>query len=54
VADLSSFMCGPRECRPVIGGALVLKDAGHLTLAFATSLGPYLLRRVNALSAGWK
>ena len=54
MAGLTSFMCGPRTCPPVVGGALVLKDTNHLSLTFATTLGPYLLRRVDALSAGWK
>jgi hypothetical protein len=48
VIDLSSFMCSARLCFPVIGGALVRKDSGHLTSVFATTLGPYLLRAVDA------
>lgn len=47
--DLTPFFCSPRSCFPVIGGALVSKDAGHMTTAFSTSLGPYLLRAVDAL-----
>jgi hypothetical protein len=42
--DLSSFMCDRDYCFPVIGGALVIKDIGHLTRTFATTLGPYLDR----------
>ena len=42
--DLSDFMCTATLCPPVVGGALVLKDADHLTRAFSTTLGPYLLR----------
>jgi hypothetical protein len=53
VADLTSFMCEPSVCLPVVGGALVNKDATHLTRTFATTLGPYLLRRVNRLMRGW-
>jgi hypothetical protein len=46
VLDLSRFMCSPRLCFPVVGGALVRKDGGHLTRVFAATLGPYLLREV--------
>ena len=46
--DLTSFMCGPAHCYPVIGGALVIKDLGHLTRTFARTLGPYLWRAVRA------
>jgi SGNH domain (fused to AT3 domains) len=47
--DLTSFMCGPRLCYPVVGGLLVHKDVGHLTRDFSATLGPYLLRRLRAL-----
>lgn len=46
--DLTSFMCGPAHCYPVIGGALVIKDLGHLTRTFSRTLGPYLWRAVRA------
>jgi hypothetical protein len=49
VIDLTSFMCSQRLCLPVIGGALVHKDIDHLTQTFSASLGPYLLRKVEAL-----
>jgi len=45
--DLSDFMCTARLCPPVVGGALVLKDIDHLTRAFSTTLGPYLLRALG-------
>jgi hypothetical protein len=47
--DLTPFFCGPRVCPPVIGGALVHKDEGHMTTTYAQTLGPPLLRRVDAL-----
>jgi hypothetical protein len=47
VIDLTHFMCGRRRCFPVVGGALVHKDPTHLTRVFATTLGPYLLRRLK-------
>jgi SGNH domain-containing protein len=50
--DMTRFMCGRRWCFPVVGGALVRKDVGHLTRVFSESLGPFLLRRINRLSAG--
>jgi len=52
--DLTRFMCNERRCFAVVGGALVHKDQNHLTRVFATSLGPYLLRRLNRLSAKWR
>jgi hypothetical protein len=45
--DLSDFMCTATLCPPVVGGALVLRDADHLTRAFSTTLGPYLLRALG-------
>jgi hypothetical protein len=45
--DLSDFMCTATLCPPVVGGALVLKDADHLTRAFSATLGPYLLRALG-------
>jgi hypothetical protein len=50
--DLTSFMCGPRWCYPVVGGVLVHKDVGHLTRDFSASLGPYLLRDLGDMSRG--
>jgi hypothetical protein len=52
--DLTPFMCDSQLCYPVIGGALVHKDNGHLTRVFATTLGPFLLRDVNRLMASWR
>ncbi len=49
IADLTPLMCSRSSCFPVIGGALVNKDQSHLTTAFATTLGPYLVRRVDAV-----
>lgn len=47
VVDLTHFLCGRRRCFPVIGGVLVHKDVGHLTLLYARTLGPYLLRGIE-------
>ena len=49
VVSLDDVLCGPRTCRPVIGGALVYKDVHHFTRIFAATLGPILGRRLDAL-----
>lgn len=45
--DLTSYMCGVRLCRAVVGGVLVRKDDEHLTNIFSTTLGPYVLRAMR-------
>jgi hypothetical protein len=47
--DLTRFFCDDR-CYPVIGGALVARDANHLTGTFSTTLGPYVLRAFDRLT----
>jgi hypothetical protein len=47
--DLTHFMCDRTLCFPVVGGALVFKDLDHITAVFGATLGPYLLRRVEAI-----
>jgi hypothetical protein len=49
VADLTPFFCDRRHCFPVVGGVLVHKDRAHLTLLYAKTLGPYLLRAFERL-----
>ena len=49
VVDLRRIFCDARWCYPVIGGALVHKDTTHMSLTYGTTLGPYLLRAVDAL-----
>ena len=46
--DLTSFMCDERSCLPVVGGALVIKDIGHMTRTFSRTLGPFLGRAIDA------
>ena len=48
--DMTSFFCSSAKCFPVVGGALVYKDISHLTDVFASSLGPFLLRKIRALN----
>lgn len=47
LVDLSPFFCSAARCFPVIGGALVDKDHDHMTVAFATSLAPFLDHRLD-------
>jgi hypothetical protein len=54
VIDLKRFQCSKRQCFPVVGGVLVHKDIDHLTRLFAATLGPYLLRAFDRLSAHWR
>jgi hypothetical protein len=53
VADLATFFCRRKLCPPVAGGALVLRDVTHMTTTYSTTLGPYLLQRVNQLMKSW-
>lgn len=54
VVDLTRFFCSAKLCYPVIGGALVLRDVTHMTSVFSASLGPYLLKAVNAAMSSWR
>jgi SGNH domain (fused to AT3 domains) len=54
VIDLTPFMCSRKKCFPVVGGALVIRDVGHLTRTFSSSLGPYLGRAVTRIRAARK
>lgn len=51
--DLTRFFCDGRECFPVVGGVLVRRDNTHLTGLFSSTLGPFLLRAVDRLTARW-
>jgi hypothetical protein len=48
--DMTPFFCGGVRCYQVVGGALVYKDAEHITATFARTLGPFMLRRIAALA----
>jgi SGNH domain (fused to AT3 domains) len=54
VIDMTPFFCDAQLCPAVIGGVLVYRDATHLTRAYATSLGPYLLREIRKLVSSWQ
>ena len=45
--NLTRYFCDGRACFPVIGGALVYKDANHITSVYGKTLGPYLLRALG-------
>ena len=45
--DLTSQVCNARRCFPVVGGALVHRDATHVTPAFSATLGPFILRALE-------
>src|SRR4051794_26688064 len=49
VLDLTPFFCDAR-CYPVIGGALVVRDANHMTGTYSATLGPYVLRALDSLT----
>jgi hypothetical protein len=49
LVNLTPFFCDRRHCFPVVGGALVHKDGGHITQVFSRTLGPYLGRAVDRL-----
>jgi hypothetical protein len=49
LVDMTHYFCGPKLCYPVIGGALVHKDTTHISVAYGTTLGPYLLRAIDGL-----
>ncbi len=54
VIDMTRYFCDSELCYPVIGGALVYRDADHLTRVFAATLGPYLLQEVRRLDGSWQ
>jgi hypothetical protein len=48
--DLTDLMCSPGACYPALGGVLLNFDVGgHMSLAFARTLKPQLLRRLAPL-----
>jgi SGNH domain (fused to AT3 domains) len=47
VLDFTKYMCDATKCPSVIGGVLVRKDGSHITRAFSTTLGPFVLRAIG-------
>ncbi|HEX8208038.1 MAG TPA: acyltransferase family protein [Solirubrobacteraceae bacterium] len=47
VVDLSDVFCGDEWCSPVVGGALVYKDANHITSVYGATVAPYLGRELD-------
>lgn len=50
---MTRFFCEALFCLPVIGGVLVHRDLNHMTVPYAQTLGPYLLRSDRRLAASW-
>jgi peptidoglycan/LPS O-acetylase OafA/YrhL len=48
VIDMNDFICGPAECKPVVGNVLVYLDDRHLTATFGQTLTKYLEPRLLA------
>jgi peptidoglycan/LPS O-acetylase OafA/YrhL len=48
VIDMNDLICGPRECRPVVGNVLVFMDQHHLTPQYSQTLAPFLRMRLLA------
>jgi peptidoglycan/LPS O-acetylase OafA/YrhL len=46
VINMDNFICGPRECQPVVGNVLVYLDGRHLTATFGRTLTKYLEPRL--------
>ena len=46
LVDLSDYFCDARRCYAVIGGASVYYDYDHMSMQFAATLAPALLRRL--------
>ena len=51
VIDMTRFFCGRRDCFPVVGGTLVFRDEGHMTVRYAETLVPYLAPPLTASAA---
>ncbi len=48
--DMTDLMCSPSVCYPALGGVLINFDVGgHMSLAFARTMKPQLLRRLAPL-----
>ena len=44
--DMDSLICGPANCRPIVGNVLVYQDSHHLTSTYALTTAPYLEKRL--------
>jgi hypothetical protein len=48
VVDLTPYFCSKKLCYPVVGGALVYRDPGHISSVYAATLGPTLTGALRA------
>ncbi|HYK66501.1 MAG TPA: acyltransferase family protein [Streptosporangiaceae bacterium] len=46
VIDMTSLICGPTTCSPVVGNVMVYMDRDHLTSSYSTTLAPFLEPRL--------
>ena len=44
--NLTDLFCDQERCRPIIGNVVVYRDQGHVTDTYATTLAPYLGKRL--------
>jgi peptidoglycan/LPS O-acetylase OafA/YrhL len=49
--DMNSVICGPTQCRPIVGNVVVYRDSHHLTKTFTVTIEPYLSRKLLAIRA---
>ena len=47
--DLNRYICGPQVCEAVVGNVVVYIDQHHLTTTYASTIRPYLERRLLAV-----
>jgi hypothetical protein len=47
IIDLTPHFCDAKRCFSVIGGVLLRHDATHLTVTFAATLGPFVVRALD-------
>ena len=48
IVDLNDLICPSDLCSPVVGGAYVYRDGGHLSQTFSVTLAPFLAERLAA------
>jgi len=51
VIDMSSLICSPATCPPVVGNVMVYMDSHHMTQSYAQTLAPYLRSRLGTALA---
>jgi hypothetical protein len=49
--NLNNLICGPTQCRPVVGRVIVYRDSNHMTNTYTLTLKPYLDKRMRKVAA---